>query len=111
MQTSTVPSAAANSHGLESAPRAGVRRVVVVNGNARALELLEMVLEQGQYDVIFVASHAHAYSHVKRLRPDLVVLCLQLDDLEGFRVLSMLKLDEGTRSIPVVTSTHELPMV
>jgi CheY-like chemotaxis protein len=111
MQTSTVPSAAADRHALESALRAGIRRVVVVNGNARTLELLEMVLEQGEYDVVFLASHAHAYSHVKRLQPDLVVLCLQLDDPEGFRVLSMLKLDEGTRSIPVVTSTLDLPVV
>ena len=33
----------------------------------------------------------------------LILLHEQADDLEGFRVLTMLKLDEDTRSIPVVT--------
>jgi PleD family two-component response regulator len=79
------------------------RRVVVVNGNAQMLELLEVALDKGRYDVVFVQSHTHAYSQVKRLQPHLVILCLHLDDLEGFRVLSMLKLDEDTRAIPVVT--------
>jgi CheY-like chemotaxis protein len=32
-------------------------------------------------------------------------LCIRLDDLNGFQVLSMLKLDEGTRDIPVLTYT------
>ena len=111
MPTSAVLSVAADHHGVQPTPATGVRRVVVVNGSSQALELLEAVLGQGRYEVVFVASHAHAYSHVKRLRPDLVVLCLQLDDLDGFHVLSMLKLDDDTRSIPVVTSMHELPMV
>ena len=111
MPTSAVPSPAAKRYSPKPASLPDARRVVVVNGNAQTLELLAGELEHGRYDVVFVASHENAYSHVKRLRPDLVVLCLQLDDPEGFRVLSMLKLDDDTRSIPVVTSPYELPVV
>jgi len=111
MPTSAVPSPAAKRHGLKPVSASGVRRVVVVNGNAHTLERLATDLEHRRYDVVFVATHENAYSVVKRLRPDLVVLCLQIDDPEGFRVLSMLKLDEDTRSIPVVTSPYELPVV
>ena len=83
------------------------QKVVIVNGNAEILEMLETVLEAGHYDVVFVESSAHAYSQIKRVRPNLVILCVRIDDLDGFQVLSMLKLDEDTRNIPVLTFTTE----
>jgi len=83
------------------------QKVVVVNGSTEILDLLETVLEAGHYDVVFVESSAHAYSQIKRVRPNLVILCVCIDDLEGFHVLSMLKLDGDTREIPVLTYTTE----
>jgi CheY-like chemotaxis protein len=71
------------------------------------LELLETVLEAGHYDVVFVESNEHAYSQIKRVQPNLVILCMELDDPAGFQVLSMLKLDDDTRAIPVLTYTTE----
>lgn len=85
------------------AARAGVQNVVIVNGNTEAVGLLESVLDGGRYDVIFVESSSHAYSQIKRVRPHLVILCLGMDDAEGLQVLSMLKLDQETRDIPVIT--------
>src|SRR5882762_6459712 len=83
------------------------QKVVIVNGDAEILELLETVLDAGHYDIVFVESSAHAYSQIKRVKPDLVVLCMHIDDTEGFQVLSMLKLDEETRGIPILTYTTE----
>jgi len=81
------------------------QRVLIVNGSGDVLDVLEPVLEAGNYDVVFVESSAHAYSQIKRVQPDLVILCLQMDDADGLTVLSMLKLDEETRHVPVVTYT------
>jgi PleD family two-component response regulator len=81
------------------------QRVLIVNGSRGVLEVLEPVLEAGNYDVVFVESSAHAYSQIRRVQPDLVILCLEFDDAEGLRVLSMLKLDAETRDIPVITYT------
>jgi CheY-like chemotaxis protein len=67
--------------------------VVIVNGSPEILALLETVLEAGHYDVVFVESHDHAYSQIKRVRPDLIILCVHIDESDGFQVLSMLKLD------------------
>jgi PleD family two-component response regulator len=83
------------------------QKVLIVNGTSDVLELLENVLEAGHYDVVFVESSAHAYSQIKRIQPNLVILCVHIDDPEGFQVLSMLKLDEETRDIPVLTYTTE----
>ena len=83
------------------------QKVVVVNGDSDVLQLLETVLDAGRYDMVFVEASVHAYSRIKRIQPHLVILCMELDDLDGFRLLSMLKLDDETRAIPVVTYTGD----
>jgi PleD family two-component response regulator len=83
------------------------QKVVIVNGSPDVLEMLESVLDPGHYDIVFVESGAHAYSQIKRVRPHLVILCMRIEDLEGFQVLSMLKLDDDTFRIPVLTYTTE----
>lgn len=85
--------------------RATSQQVVVVSKQSQLNSLLETVLDAGQYDVVFVESTEHAYSHIKRLTPHLIIVCLDIDDLDGFQVLSMLKLDADTKSIPLVTCT------
>src|SRR5215475_3075343 len=87
----------------EAAHAPATQKVVIVNGNAEVLELLETVLDAGHYDVVFVESSARAYSQIKRVRPDLVILCVTMDDADALRVLSMLKLDEETTAIPILT--------
>jgi DNA-binding response OmpR family regulator len=85
--------------------RSTSQQVVVVSKQSQLNGLLETVLDAGQYDIVFVESTEHAYSHIKRLTPHLIIVCLDIDDLDGFQVLSMLKLDADTKNIPVVTCT------
>jgi CheY-like chemotaxis protein len=87
------------------AVRSTSQQVVVVSKQSQLNGLLETVLDAGQYDVVFVESTEHAYSHIKRLTPHLIIVCLDIDDLDGFQVLSMLKLDVDTKGIPLVTCT------
>jgi CheY-like chemotaxis protein len=81
------------------------RKVVVVNGNAEVLELLESALDGGRYDLLFADAGQHAYSLIKREQPDLVVLSVNIEIAEGFQLLSMLKLDPATQHIAVATYT------
>jgi PleD family two-component response regulator len=89
------------------AATAGAQKVVIVNGSADVLDLLETALAAGHYDVVFVESAEHAYSQIKRVMPHLVILCVRIENLDAFQVLSMLKLDDETRDIPVLTYTTE----
>lgn len=84
-----------------------MEKVVIVNGTSEVLDMVQPVLTAGRYDVVFVESNQHAYSHIKRERPSLVILCLDMQEREGFQVLSMLKLDDDTRSIPLLTCFGE----
>ena len=83
------------------------QKVVVVNGTSEILDLFESVLDAGRYDMVFVESSAHAYTRIKGVQPDLVILCMRLDDADAFHLLSMLKLDDDTRRIPIVTYAQE----
>jgi CheY-like chemotaxis protein len=86
---------------------ANVQKVVVVNGNTEVLGMLETVLEAGRYDMVFVESSDHAYSQIKKVLPNLVILCTRIEQLDGFQLLTMLKMDGDTRRIPVLTYTTE----
>jgi len=89
-------------------PETSLQKVVVVNGSPEILEMLETVLDAGRYDMVFVESSARAYSRVRHVQPDLVIVCMRIDDVELYQLLSMLKLDAETRRIPVVTYTTNL---
>ena len=84
-----------------------MQKVVIVNGTTDLLDTVQPVLTAGHYDVVFVESNARAYSHIKREQPSLIILCLDMREREGFQVLSMLKLDDDTRAIPLLTCLSE----
>jgi PleD family two-component response regulator len=84
-----------------------VQKVVVVNGNTDVLGMLETVLDAGRYDMVFVESSDRAYSQIKKVVPNLVILCTRIEELDGFQLLTMLKLDKETKDIPVLTYTTE----
>jgi CheY-like chemotaxis protein len=80
-----------------------VQQRVAVIGDPAQRPPLEDVLGDGHYDVEFVDSSMGAYSEIVRSLPDRIIVCVETDDLQGFQLLSMLKLDPRTRGIPVVT--------
>ena len=88
-----------------------MQKAVIVNGTTDLLDTVQPVLTAGDYDVVFVESNDHAYSHIKHEQPSLIILCLDMYEREGFQVLSMLKLDEATRTIPMLTflGEHDVP--
>ena len=107
MPTYSINSSRPDSHGRAATASVGVQKVVVVNSSPEILTLAERVLAAGHYDVVFVESMAHAYSQIRLVQPNLVILCLRLGDRDGFQLLSMLKLDPDTRKIPVLTYTAD----
>ena len=86
---------------------AQVQKVVVVDGNAEVLGMLESVLDAGRYDMVFVESSGHAYSQIRKVVPNLVIVCANVELPVAFQLLTMLKLDPETRDIPVLTYTTE----
>ena len=106
-KTSTTSTAGAAATGGDITMGPVAQRVVIVNGGIHVMALVRAALGAGHYEIVVVESKDHAYSHIKRVQPRLVILCTRIEDRESFQVLSMLKLDEKTRRIPVLTYTTE----
>ncbi len=81
---------------------AQVHTVVLVNGGIDALKTLETVLDDRRYDVVFVESDNGAYSRIRQIVPDLIVLCTSIEDPRALHLLTMLRLDPQTRDLPVL---------
>ena len=86
-----------------ASPARETQRVVVVNGSTEVLGLLESALDSNRYDIVFVEAGGHAYSTIRQVQPHLIILCMNIEDSIAFQLLSMLKIDEETRNIPVLT--------
>jgi DNA-binding response OmpR family regulator len=76
---------------------------VAIVGKHADPSVLDAALEADDCEVAVIESFDRAYSTIKRVAPQLVVLCVEVEDAAGWRVLSMLKTDVDTARIPVLT--------
>ena len=88
-------------------PTPRLRTVAVVSRNPDQ-QVIGAVLGAVDHDVVLVEPTDHAYSHIRRIQPDLVIVCMSTHDLDGCQVLSMLALDSETSAIPVLTHVTSL---
>ena len=80
----------------------GLPRVLVIEDDPAAQELLRVYLEGAGYAVLATASGRHGLAWLAEVRPDAVVLDIRLPDLDGWELLQRAKSDPATRSIPIM---------
>lgn len=80
---------------------------VFIGGGTDALAHVEPILSGRAYDVEFVALDDEPYATVAALKPDIVVVNLDLESDAGFLLLTMLRLDPETARIPVLSYVQE----
>src|SRR4030095_4405309 len=79
-------------------------RVVAVSNDAHRDALLDaLTCDDTDYGVIVVESIGGAYSRIKEVVPQLVILFCAIDDDDACRLLSMLKTDVSLSDVPVAT--------
>jgi len=80
-------------------------KVLVVDDDPQALELLAKILEPLGFTVIKAESGEEGIQLARLRGPDLVILDLVMPGLSGFEVVKVLKADLYTRAIPVLILT------
>ena len=76
--------------------------VVAVNNDAVRPELLDrLFVDDNDYDVIVVESIERAYSRIRQVRPNAVVVFINIDDVDACQLLSVRHLDHELRGIGV----------
>jgi len=79
-----------------------VRKVLVVDDSATDLKKLEQIVAAAGYTVTTASSGKEALERIKNDRPDVVLLDIIMNDMNGFQVCRAINADAATRNIPVV---------
>ena len=80
-------------------------KILVVDDEPEAVELVEFNLKQAGFDVATAADGAEALKKARLLLPSLIVLDLMLPEVDGMEVCKLLRHDPATAAIPIVMLT------
>jgi len=84
------------------------KTIFVVDDNDTNLSKAEEGLED-TYDVMTIPSGARLFTILKKLKPNLILLDIEMPEMDGFQVLEQLKNDKEYKEIPVIflTGIHD----
>jgi len=80
-------------------------RILVVDDEPEAVELVEFNLKQAGYAVTTAADGAEALKKARAQTPDLIVLDVMLPEMDGFEICKTLRLDATTAKVPIIMLT------
>ena len=79
--------------------------ILIVDDNEMNLKLLSWLLEKNGYEVHIATDATTARATVRAVRPQLVLMDIQLPDIDGLQLTREFKADPALRHIPVVAVT------
>lgn len=82
------------------------KKVLVVDDVAISLSVAEQALRE-EYDVITVNSGSRALRYLKKERPDLILLDIRMDDMDGIETLKEIRKMDNRADIPVIMLTGQ----
>jgi two-component system phosphate regulon response regulator PhoB len=80
-------------------------KILVVDDEPEAVELVEFNLKQAGFEVAVAADGAEALKKARGLVPSLIVLDLMLPEVDGLEVCKMLRRDTATARVPIIMLT------
>jgi two-component system phosphate regulon response regulator PhoB len=86
-------------------PAAVKPKILVVDDEPEAVELVEFNLKQAGYVVTTAADGAEALKKARSVVPDLIVLDVMLPEMDGFEICKTLRLDPATVKVPILMLT------
>src|SRR5271168_1781950 len=82
-----------------------VKRILIVEDNEPSLTLLNDFLKVKGYEILKTSEGWEAINLARDKQPDLILMDIRLPDISGFEVTRLLKPDDQTKSIPIITVT------
>lgn len=81
------------------------KQILAVDDDKHIADLLKVVLEGEGHKVVPLYSGQEALEKLKQMKPDLILLDVQMPKMNGWQVLEAIKQDESTKDIPVAMLT------
>ena len=82
------------------------KKILIVEDDEFLVQMYATKLESQNYTVLISGDGKKALKTIKKEKPDLILLDLNLPVMDGFEVLGELKKNEETKSIPVLILTN-----
>jgi signal transduction histidine kinase/DNA-binding response OmpR family regulator len=96
-------------HAFMARVQAGPVRVLAIDDDPAALDMIEATLRPEGFEVIRADGGAAGLQAARDIRPDLVICDLIMPHVDGFGVVASLKADSLTRDMPILILTaHEV---
>ncbi|MGD8625012.1 MAG: response regulator [Anaerolineae bacterium] len=86
------------------------KRILIIEDDAGIIELLEAVLESGDYEPVAGRGGRDGLRKLRESQIDLVLLDLMMDDVDGWAVLDAIKADPELRDTPVIIVSVRSPL-
>jgi two-component system phosphate regulon response regulator PhoB len=80
-------------------------RILVVDDEPDALELIKFNLKSAGYDVVTAADGDEALKKVRARAPDLIILDVMLPEVDGLEVCKIIRRDSRASAIPIIMLT------
>jgi two-component system phosphate regulon response regulator PhoB len=81
------------------------QKILVVDDEPEAVELVEFNLKGAGYEVTTAGDGAEALNKARRIQPNLVILDVMMPEIDGMEVCKLLRRDPATSSIPIIMLT------
>ena len=81
------------------------KRVLLIEDEANIAEAIRFLLTRDGWQVRVMGEGGEALAMVAAYKPDLVILDLMLPDVSGFEILTALRSDAATKTLPVLMLT------
>lgn len=93
--------------GFATKVRKAARVVMVVDDDDIARKLIAWALQDQDFELVFAEDGAAAFGLLRRTRPDLILMDINLPDIDGVTLTAKLKADPHLADIPVLMLTGE----
>lgn len=87
--------------------RSRVSQVLVIDDDPSIQDLMRRFLKRKGFNTVFANEGDEGLRIAQRIRPDIIILDLQLPGMDGWGVLELLKSNEITKNIPTIILTIE----
>jgi two-component system, cell cycle response regulator DivK len=81
------------------------KTVLIVEDNELNMKLFRDLLEAHGYQTSGTSNGFEALDLVRKLRPDLILMDIQLPEISGLEVTKWIKEDDDLKSIPIIAVT------
>ncbi len=82
-------------------------KVMIVDDSAVELENLKKIVSSAGYQVLTASNGSDAYDKAKKYHPDVILMDVVMDGVDGFEACRNITQDQKTQSIPVVFVTSK----